>query len=70
MNLKPFYIRLKQGHGKIWLGLSEGKQLFISTHNIDFIRGVLEDSSGLKHKIDSMITIHLIDNDILKKDFQ
>lgn len=32
--------------GKNIVRLSEGKQLFISTHNIDFIRGVLEEASS------------------------
>ncbi|HEL0603806.1 TPA: ATP-binding protein, partial [Streptococcus equi subsp. zooepidemicus] len=32
--------------GKNMVKLSTGKQLFISTHNIDFIRGVLEEDSS------------------------
>nr|WP_269450150.1 AAA family ATPase [Streptococcus sp. DD04] len=58
--------------GKNIVRLSEGKQLFISTHNIDFIRGVLEeDSSRVKiikiDRYDNNNTFNSIDNDSIKK---
>lgn len=58
--------------GKNMVKLSTGKQLFISTHNIDFIRGVLEeDSSRVKIiKIDrhnNNNTFNLVDNDSINK---
>ena len=48
--------------------LSEGKQLFISTHNIDFIRGVLEEASSRVKIIkidryDNNNTFNLVNND-------
>lgn len=58
--------------GKNIVELSENKQCFISTHNIDFIRGVLEaDSSRVKIiKIDRSEndnSFHLVDNEIITK---
>ena len=54
--------------GKNIVRLSEDKQLFISTHNIDFIRGVLEeDSSRVKiikiDRNDNNNTFSLVNND-------
>lgn len=53
--------------GKNMVKLSIGKQLFISTHNIDFIRGILEeDSSRVKiikiDRHDNNNTFNLVDN--------
>lgn len=58
--------------GKNIVRLSEGKQLFISTHNIDFIRGVLEEASSRVKIIkidryDNNNTFNSIDNDSIKK---
>lgn len=58
--------------GKNIVKLSTGKQLFISTHNIDFIRGVLEEDS-LRVKIikidrlDNYNTFNLVDNDSINR---
>lgn len=54
--------------GKNIVRLSEGKQLFISTHNIDFIRGVLEEASSRVKIIkidryDNNNTFNLVNND-------
>lgn len=56
--------------GKNIVELSENKQCFISTHNIDFIRGVLEaGSSRVKiikiDRIDNVNYFHLVDNEII-----
>ncbi|HEM5312999.1 TPA: AAA family ATPase [Streptococcus suis] len=58
--------------GKNMVKLSTGKQLFISTHNIDFIRGVLEeDSSRVKiikiDRLDNYNTFNLVDNDSINR---
>ena len=58
--------------GKYMVKLSTGKQLFISTHNIDFIRGVLEeDSSRVKiikiDRLDNYNTFNLVDNDSINR---
>lgn len=58
--------------GKNIVKLSTGKQLFISTHNIDFIRGVLEeDSSRVKiikiDRLDNYNTFNLVDNDSINR---
>lgn len=56
--------------GKNIVELSTNKQCFISTHNIDFIRGVLEaDPSRVKiikiDRIDNVNYFHLVDNEII-----
>ena len=58
--------------GKNMVKLSTGKQLFISTHNIDFIRGVLEeDSSRVKiikiDRLDNYNTFNLVENDSINR---
>lgn len=58
--------------GKNIVELSVGKQLFISTHNIDFIRGALEeDASRIKiikiDRLGSKNVFNLIDNSSISK---
>ncbi|MDQ8843644.1 AAA family ATPase, partial [Streptococcus ruminantium] len=58
--------------GKNMVKLSFGKQLFISTHNIDFIRGVLEEDSARVKIIkidrhDNNNAFNLVDNDSITK---
>lgn len=58
--------------GKNLVKLSIGKQLFISTHNIDFIRGILEeDSSRVKiikiDRHDNNNSFNLVDNGSITK---
>lgn len=58
--------------GKSLVKLSIGKQLFISTHNIDFIRGILEeDSSRVKiikiDRHDNNNSFNLVDNGSITK---
>lgn len=58
--------------GKNIVTLSQGKQCFISTHSIDFIKGVLEaDSSRVKiikiDRIENENKFNLVDNDSISK---
>lgn len=58
--------------GKNIVELSQNKQCFISTHNIDFIRGVLEaNSSRVKiikiDRIGDQNYFYLVDNEIIKE---